>query len=677
MKPEWPPLAGSILLSCALGASGAVHYVDVNNDAPASPYTNWSTAAVTIQAAVDESAAGDEIVVTNGIYQTGGRVVYGAMTNRVAVTRVVTVRSVNGPQATIIQGYQHPSTTNGNTAVRCVWLTNGAALVGFTLTNGATRSAGDTTREQSGGGVWCASASGLVSNCVLTGNSAYYHGGGAFSNTLVACTLSGNIARSYGGGAYSGTLTNCTLSSNRASSGGAAYQATLASCTIVSNTANSGGGTYSGTLKSCLLLSNSATSGGGAYSTALTNCTLAGNTASSFGGGAYSSTLNACTLTNNSASDDGAGVYLGSLTNCVLAGNVAADDGGGAYQATLVRCTLTNNSASPNSGGGGGAIYSTLYNCTLLANSAAYGGGTYQGTLNNCLVAGNVASQGGAACSLTSGTGTLNNCTLVGNTAGSGGGAVGVTLNNCIVYFNRAPSAANYTGGSLNFCCTTPLPSGGAGNIQAEPQLADAAHLSADSPCRGAGSASYAKGADIDDEPWATLPSIGCDEFHAGVVLGPLAVNLQANYTNVTPGFGVDLTAWINGRATGNRWEFGDGMVASNRLDASHSWSTPGDYVVVFRAYNDSNPGGVSSTVTVHVVTQPVHYVALGNPGPAPPFTSWTTAATNIQDAVDAVAVAGALVVVSNGRVLFGWPSNLWSDEQPRGCDQASSGLQR
>ena len=103
---------------------------------------------------------------------------------------------------------------------------------------------------------------------------------------------------------------------------------------------------------------------------------------------------------------------------------------------------------------------------------------------------------------------TLNNCTLTGNSATVyGGGAYGCTLTNCIVYFNTAPHGANYGDIrdyfgpvpapysdeliSLNYSCTTPLPTNGVGNITNEPAFVNPAagnyRLRSDSPCIDAG----------------------------------------------------------------------------------------------------------------------------------------------------------------------------------------------
>jgi hypothetical protein len=551
-----------MFLAATSSALATVHYVWQSSPGPAPPFLTWATAATTIQDAVDAAVAGDEIVVTNGTYATGSRVVYsssygGTMTNRVAVDKPLALRSVDGPQATVI---------DAGSAVGCVYLTNGATLFGFTLTNGL---------AGVGSGVYCESTSAVLSNCVLSGNSAFYgYGGGAVGGTLNHCTLTGNSD----GGAYGGTLNNCTLSGN------------------------SGGGAYDCTLNNCTLTGNSADSGGGAGDSTLNNCTLSGNSANGsynhfyqfvpgLGGGACGCTLNNCTLTGNSA-----------------------NSGGGAYGATLNNCALTGNTAN-------GIDYDGIY-------FAGLGGGAYSDSSQPC---------------------TLNNCTLTGNSASDdGGGAYDSTLNNCIVYFNSDTNGGNYDPSStLNYCCTTPLPTTGVGNISADPQLASASHLSAESPCIGAGSATYTSGTDIDGEAWANPPSIGCDEYHAGAVTGPLTVSLTATLTNVSIGYPVGLTAFIAGRTDLSVWDFGDGFVEVNEPYTSHAWTAPGDYLVALWAYNESYPGGVSARVTVHV-EEGLHYVAATSGNPVAPYTSWATAATNIQDAVD-VALPGATILVTNG----------------------------
>ncbi len=439
------------------------------------------------------------------------------------------------------------------------------------------------------------------------------------------------------------TFTNGTSSTSGGGVFGESTNIALSNCVFAGNTAPGGGGAYQVTLDHCLLIGNSASTGGGAQNSVLSHCTLANNV-SGFGGGrgggADACTLNDCVLTNNYGGGYGGGGASSSvLSNCFLSGNFGGSGGGGALGCTLTSCIISNNASAES---GGGINGSTANNCVLWGNSNS---GAYVSTLNSCALTENTGYSGGGASYC-----ALNNCTLTLNTADTtGGGADNCSLNNCIVYYNSALTNENSSSCAFYNSCTIPMPDNGSNNIIAAPQLTDAFHIASTSPCIGAGNTNYA-GVDIDGEPWLNPPSIGCDEFYADAVAGPLTVQLRANHTVMAVGLPVILTAGVSGRASTNLWDFNDGTTATNQLAAIHAWALPGNYAVVFTAFNDDFPDGVSATSMVSVVEQVVHYVSAASTNPVAPYLSWDTAATNIQDAVDAVYSAPkALVLVSNG----------------------------
>ncbi len=302
------PLLQMALAVCVLGtvhSLATVRYVDVTSATPTPPYTNWATAAKEIQEALGWAAPGDEIVVTNGSYDTGGSTVgTNRLATRVVVTEPMIVRSVNGPEFTIIKGSQSPR-------VRCVYLSGGAVLSGFTITGGSTELVltGDNDHESMGGGVCCQSSQELITNCVIIGNQAFQGGGVAFG-TVVDCTISSNLAIA-AGGALAADLSGCRISSNRAVN--------------QPGWDGNGGGVATSRLTNCMVLENSAENGGGgANSCVLVNCILRDNKAL-FGGGAITSELKNCTITGNLATNRGGGLAGCSAKNCIAYFNTAAD----------------------------------------------------------------------------------------------------------------------------------------------------------------------------------------------------------------------------------------------------------------------------------------------------------------------------------------------------------------
>ncbi len=122
-------------------------------------------------------------------------------------------------------------------------------LSGFTIRNGY-------AEYNSGGGIYCYNSRPLITNCIITNNSADLYGGGIYcydaSPQITHCIIRNNSTVYDGGGieCSGGTpeFTNCLIINNEAAGlgGGADFyylcNPTLTNCTIAKNYAYSGGG---------------------------------------------------------------------------------------------------------------------------------------------------------------------------------------------------------------------------------------------------------------------------------------------------------------------------------------------------------------------------------------------------------------------------------------------------
>lgn len=292
------------------------HFVRINSTNPVPPYSSWATAATNIQDAIDVATNGALVLVSNGVYQTGGRTIgTQSLTNRVAITNLITVQSVNGPAVTTIRGAWDPLTTNGHAAVRGVQFTVAGALIGFTVTDGATLGTNAAQQIDRRGGGILGEAGSIVSNCVITGNSASLSGGGVQGGLIYRSTLRGNRAPDGGGAMLSspeGALFECVVEANTATSGG--------------------GGVRDGEAHNSLIARNIAgdDGGGGARSALLVNCTVVSNSTSTGIGGIYKCiALNSIVYFNSNSNYDDTVEFTNSCSTPLPpgAGNIDADPG--------------------------------------------------------------------------------------------------------------------------------------------------------------------------------------------------------------------------------------------------------------------------------------------------------------------------------------------------------------
>jgi hypothetical protein len=188
------------------------------------PYSDWTTAAKRIQDAVDAAAPGDTVLVTNGVYDSGGRITDGTLTNRVVITGAIMLQSVNGPSYTSIHGVYSafPSIPD----VRCMYLSGGAVVSGFWISNGGTPTGVTTGPDSSGCGIWCPDGNCFVSNCVIYANqgSVAAVAGGTLDHCIISTNMCSGatgcllnnclIYRNTSSGAVSSSLNNSTVSAN-------------------------------------------------------------------------------------------------------------------------------------------------------------------------------------------------------------------------------------------------------------------------------------------------------------------------------------------------------------------------------------------------------------------------------------------------------------------------------
>jgi len=280
-----------------------------------------------IQAAVDKAAAGDTILVSGVITESG-----------ILISKNITIRGL-GQTATVIQAHAD----RGAARHRIFYINGGAVVVieQLTIRNGKER-ADPTAWNGSGGGILIDGSSTSISLKYVTikhCDNDLSDGGGI--------TLGGNDT--------SLDLDNCVFENNVADngSGGALYLSARTGDCLVRNTAFKANIAANGNGGAAVV--------GDRVSVAFISCSFTGNQAlnGKNGGGVYSvvavPTFNNCQFSYNKAEQGGGALHIvgANIANCVFLFNTAVN--GGAIsrgtaplknELSLLNCTLLNNSAT-------------------------------------------------------------------------------------------------------------------------------------------------------------------------------------------------------------------------------------------------------------------------------------------------------------------------------------------
>lgn len=287
--------------------------------------------------------------------------------------------------------------------------------------------------------------------------------------------------------------------------------------------------------------------------------------------------------------------------------------------------------------------------------------------IENCLIAKNTTTHAqtkGGGVYLT-GSSVVRNCTITGNKAGNGGGVYtenGGTVENCIISDNQILATAGpgdpdwYHAGTAaiyrNNCTPVDV---GTDCVTAAPNFIDA----------GGGDYRIASGSACVDAGIAVPGFDGITDFYGGarvsgdvidigareVVRQGVGCGIATSTPHVPEGQPVTLESVVFGFSEGAtlayNWDFdGDGLPEASGVSVTRVF--PAGYLTVgLKVTDGTSVAAVIATNLVLVSAADIHVLPV-NPGASHPFNTWATAATNIQEAIDA-GIEGSTVWIGDG----------------------------